>query len=199
MWGAPLKFLAGYLPPMHTQDFRLGQETGEFAVNVESCQTPKYAGELHIPHGIQGYFDYEEALACALAQKKPLFIDFTGHGCVNCRKMEEKVWSDPEVLKILKNDYVVVSLYVDDKKIKLSEKEHFKGKFSGNLIKTLGEKNAEIQACYFNSNSQPLYVLMTGNQDLLQHPGSAETFDYNPQKFKEFLQNGLNEFKKIQP
>jgi thiol:disulfide interchange protein DsbD len=199
MWGAPLKFLAGYLPPMHTQDFRLGETTEEAAGNAESCQTPKYAGELHIPHGIQGYFDYEEALACALAQKKPLFIDFTGHGCVNCRKMEEKVWSNPEVLKILKNDYVVVSLYVDDKKIKLSEKEQFKGKFSGNLIKTLGEKNAEIQACYFNSNSQPLYVLMTGNQDLLQHPGSAETFDYNPEKFKEFLQNGLNEFKKIQP
>jgi len=94
---------------------------------------------------------------------------------------------------------VVVSLYVDDKKIKLNEKDQFTGKFSGKLIKTLGEKNAEIQACYFNSNSQPLYVLMTGNEVLLQHPGSAETFDYNPEKFKSFLQNGLFEFKKTQP
>ena len=113
--------------------------------------------------------------------------------------MEEKVWSNPDVLKILKNDYVVVSLYVDDKKIKLSEQEQFKGKFSGRVIKTLGDKNAEIQACYFNSNSQPLYVLMTGNEVLLQHPGSAETFDYNPEKFKAFLQNGITEFKKMQP
>lgn len=205
MWGAPLKALAGYLPPMHTQDFRLGaSETGSATngnsvAGAVSCQTPKYSGELHIPHGIQGYFDYEEALACAKSLNKPVFIDFTGHGCVNCRKMEEKVWSNPEVLKILKNDYVVVSLYVDDKKIKLSEQEQFKGKFSGKVIKTLGEKNAEIQACYFNSNSQPLYVLMTGDEVLLQHPGSAETFDYNPEKFKDFLQNGLSEFKKKQP
>jgi thiol:disulfide interchange protein len=205
MWGAPLKALAGYLPPMHTQDFRLGaSETvgatnGNSVAGAVSCQTPKYSGELHIPHGIQGYFDYEEALACAKSLNKPVFIDFTGHGCVNCRKMEEKVWSNPEVLKILKNDYVVVSLYVDDKKIKLSQQEQFKGKFSGKVIKTLGEKNAEIQACYFNSNSQPLYVLMTGNEVLLQHPGSAETFDYKPEKFKVFLQNGLSEFKKMQP
>ncbi|MFM7764640.1 MAG: protein-disulfide reductase DsbD family protein, partial [Sphingomonadales bacterium] len=160
LWGAPLKALAGYLPPMHTQDFRLGSaensaipETSEKSTELAAtCTTPKYSGELHIPHGIQGYYDYEEALACALAQKKPVFIDFTGHGCVNCRKMEEKVWSNPEVLKILKSNYVVVSLYVDDKKIKLNEKDQFTGKFSGKLIKTLGEKNAEIQACYFNSN-----------------------------------------------
>ena len=199
LWGAPLKSLAGYLPPMHTQDFRLGNESDVTEITAANCNTPKYAGQLHIPHGIQGYFDYEEALACAKAQKKPLFIDFTGHGCVNCRKMEEKVWSNPEVLKLLKNDYVVVSLYVDDKKIKLSESEQFKGKFSGKMITTLGEKNAEIQACYFNSNSQPLYVLMTGDEILLQHPGSAETFDYNAEKFKVFLQNGISEFKKIQP
>ncbi|MFN5219178.1 MAG: protein-disulfide reductase DsbD family protein [Sphingomonadales bacterium] len=199
LWGAPLKSLAGYLPPMHTQDFRLGSESEAGEIAAETCQTPKYSGELHIPHGIQGYFDYEEALACAKAQKKPVFIDFTGHGCVNCRKMEEKVWSNPDVLKILKNEYVVVSLYVDDKKIKLSEQEQFKGKFSGSTIKTLGDKNAEIQACYFNSNSQPLYVLMTGDEVLLQHPGSAESFDYNPEKFKVFLQNGITEFKKMQP
>ncbi len=196
LWGAPLKALAGYMPPMHTQDFKLNGESGESTGSAVTCQIPKYAGELHIPHGIQGYFDYEEALSCAKSQNKPLFIDFTGHGCVNCRKMEEKVWSNPEVLKILKNDYVVVSLYVDDKKVKLSEAEQFKGKFSGKIIKTLGEKNAEIQACYFNSNSQPLYVLMTGDEVLLQHPGSAETFDYNPEKFKVFLQNGLSEFKR---
>ena len=75
-------------------------------------ETPKYADLLHFPHGIQGYFDYEQALACAKAQNKPLFIDFTGHGCVNCREMEARVWSDPAVLRRLKEDYVVVALYV---------------------------------------------------------------------------------------
>lgn len=197
MWGAPLKFLAGYLPPMHTQDFDMNRIVLEATGKApESCGITKYEGQLHLPHGLKGYFDYEQALVCAKEQKKPVFIDFTGHGCVNCRKMEEKVWSDPAVLKVLKNDYIVVSLYVDDKKIKLSENEQFIGRYSGKKIKTLGEKNSEIQACYFNSNSQPMYILMTGNEELLQNPGSAEDFDYKPEEFLKFLQNGLQEFKR---
>ena len=192
LWGAPLKALAGYLPPMHTQDFNVNtNHTGEAA-----CGEPKYADMLHLPHGLTGYFDYEQALACSKEQKKPLFIDFTGHGCVNCRRMEEKVWSDPAVLKLLKNDYIVVSLYVDDKKIKLPESEQFTGRYSGRKIKTLGENNTEIQACYFNSNSQPMYVLMNDRQELLQNPGSAETFEYKADLFAEFLRNGLKEYKK---
>lgn len=193
LWGAPLKALAGYLPPMHTQDFKISSDAADAAAQ-ETCGQPKYEGMLHLPHGLKGYFDYEQALICSKEQKKPLFIDFTGHGCVNCRRMEEKVWSDPQVLKILKNDYIVVSLYVDDKKIKLPAEEQFTGRYSGRVIKTLGDKNTEIQACYFNSNSQPMYVLMNGDEELLQHPGSAETFDYNPEKFALFLQNGLKEF-----
>jgi thiol:disulfide interchange protein DsbD len=199
MWGAPLKSLAGYLPPMHTQDFKLGSSAEESAAAAGQCQSAKYAEQLHLPHGLKGYFDYEQALTCSKEQKKPLFIDFTGHGCVNCRRMEEKVWSNPAVLSILKNDYIVVSLYVDDKKIKLPSGEQFVARSSGRTIKTLGEKNAEIQACYFNSNSQPMYVLMTGEEVLLQHPGSAETFNYNADKFREFLQNGLSEFKRLNP
>lgn len=198
MWGAPLKALSGYLPPLHTQDFDINrislEASGKSAV---SCAEPLYGDQLHLPHGIQGYFDYEQALACAKEQKKPLFIDFTGHGCVNCRKMEEKVWSQPDVLKTLKNDYIVVSLYVDDKKVKLPKEEQFTGRYSKKNITLLGEKNTEIQACYFNSNSQPMYVLMTGNEVLLQNPGSAETFDYDSKKFKAFLDNGLKEFKRL--
>jgi len=113
--------------------------------------------------------------------------------------MEQKVGSNPAVLSILKNDYIVVSLYVDDKKIKLPAGEQFVARSSGRTIKTLGEKNAEIQACYFNSNSQPMYVLMTGEEVLLQHPGSAETFNYNADKFREFLEIGLSEFKRLNP
>lgn len=200
LWGAPLKFLAGYLPPMSTQDFDLNRHNNEASGKDQvSCGEAKYSQDLHIAHGIKGYFDYEQALACAKEQKKPLFIDFTGHGCVNCRKMEEKVWSDPAVLKILKNDYIVVSLYVDDKKLKLPADEQFIGKSSGQKITKLGEKNAEIQACYFNSNSQPMYVLMTGDEVLLQNPASAENFNYDPKPFAEFLKTGLVEFNKINP
>jgi len=198
LWGAPLKFLAGYLPPMATQDFDMNRIVLEANGKAEAtCGVALYADELHLPHGIKGYFDYEQALACSKEQKKPVFIDFTGHGCVNCRRMEEKVWSDPAVLNILKNDYVVVSLYVDDKKIKLPANEYFTGRSSGAKIIKLGDKNAEIQACYFNSNSQPMYILMNESETMLQNPGSAQTFDYNAKKFADFLKNGLAEYKRI--
>jgi thiol:disulfide interchange protein DsbD len=196
MWGAPLKALAGYLPPMSTQDFdihRISQEAS--GKQTDLCAEPKYSEVFHFPHGITGYFDYDQALACSKELNKPLFIDFTGHGCVNCRRMEEKVWSDPTVLKLLKNDYIVVSLYVDDKDVMLDKNEWFTGKSSGRQVKLLSEKNAEIQACYFNSNSQPMYILMNSDEKMLQNPGSAETFDYDAKKFANFLSNGLLEFK----
>lgn len=192
LWGAPLKFLAGYLPPMSTQDFKLG----EFAKAEGACGTPMYADVLHMPHGISGYFDYDQALDCAKSQKKPLFIDFTGHGCVNCRKMEEKVWSDPVVLKKLKDSFIVVSLYVDDKQLELPVSDRFVGKSSGEEITLLAEKNAEIQACYFNSNSQPMYALMNAKgEQLLQPATTAQDFDYSSEKFAKFLSAGLREYR----
>lgn len=119
LFGAPLKPLAGYLPPMSSQNFNMNTSTlvseNEVDSNITNCGTPKYNDLLELPHNIQGYFDYDQALECAQKQNKPIFIDFTGHGCVNCREMEATVWSDPRVLKRLKNDYVVVALYVDEK------------------------------------------------------------------------------------
>ena len=109
MWGAPLKALAGYLPPLYTHDFDLISLNRNNNAN-EICDEPKYSDFLHLPHGLKGYFDYDQALACARQQNKPLFIDFTGHGCTNCREMEAVVWSDPEVLKRLQNDFVIVAL-----------------------------------------------------------------------------------------
>lgn len=103
LWGAPLKALAGYLPPMYTHDFDLIKLTRGENTN-ETCEEPKYSEFLHLPHGLNGYFDYDQALACARKLNKPLFIDFTGHGCTNCREMEANVWSDPQVLEKLKND-----------------------------------------------------------------------------------------------
>lgn len=193
MFGAPLKALAGYLPPMSTQDFRLDRASDS---KEGTCFTPKYADLLHAPHGINSYFDYDEALKCAREQGKPLFIDFTGHGCVNCRKMEEKVWSDPSVLKILKEKFVVVSLYVDDKKIQLQPNEFFKSHSTGKQITTLGDKNAELQEYYFGKTTQPLYCLLDANEELLQPALGADYFQFEVEPFKKFLEEGISEYAK---
>ncbi|MES2617488.1 MAG: cytochrome c biogenesis protein CcdA [Bacteroidota bacterium] len=202
LWGAPLKFLSGYLPPMSTQDFDINRSIREAqGIKGNLCKKPSYSNELHIPHGLSAYYDYDEAVACSKELKKPLFIDFTGHGCVNCRKMEEKVWSDPRVLKILNEDYVIASLYVDDKKIKLPSSEYFKGRFSQREITTLGNKNAEIEQCYFGASSQPLYCLLDGKEDLLQKPVGSVINDkqFNTEEFLKFLENGVKEYKLRNP
>lgn len=198
LWGAPLKFLSGYLPPMSTQDFDINRSIREAqGLDGNICKKPSYASELHIPHGLNGYFDYEEAIECSKSLKKPVFIDFTGHGCVNCRKMEEKVWSDPRVLQMLSEEYIIASLYVDDKKIKLPESQHFYGRFTGKKVTTLGKKNTEIQNCYFNVNSQPLYCLLDENENLLQIPQGSVINDkpFDADEFYKFLEQGLNEYK----
>ena len=136
MFGAPLKALSGYLPPITTQDFNLpgqimnAESQSVTSTNDELCDAPKYADLLEFPLGIKGYFDYKQAIQCAREKKKPLFIDFTGHGCVNCREMEARVWSDPEVLKRLKNDFIMVALYVDDK-TELPESEWYTSSYDG--------------------------------------------------------------------
>jgi thiol:disulfide interchange protein DsbD len=199
LWGAPLKALSGYLPPMSTQDFDINRSIREAqGIQGNMCKKPNYSQDFHIAHGLTGYYDYDEAVECAKSLKKPLFIDFTGHGCVNCRKMEEMVWSDPRVLKLLREEYVIASLYVDDKKVKLPETEWFTGKYSKRLIKTLGHKNTEIEICYFGKNSQPLYCLLDGKEDLLQTPVGSEINhkQFDTEEFLKFLENGLSEFKK---
>lgn len=194
LWGAPLKALAGYLPPQYTNDFDLVSLTRNTRVS-EICEQPKYADFLHLPHGLQGYFDYEQALKCAREQNKPLFIDFTGHGCTNCREMEAVVWSDPAVLERLRNDFVIVALYVDDK-TELPESEWFVSKFDGKLKKTIGKKNADLQSAYLNNNAQPFYVLMNTIADtrVLAWP-----YGYNrdPQEFVKFLERGKKKFKEL--
>jgi thiol:disulfide interchange protein DsbD len=187
LWGAPLKALAGYLPPVHTLDFNLVKsENGKTAI----CENPKYSEFLHLPHGINGYFDYEQALKCAREQNKPLFIDFTGHGCTNCREMEAVVWSDPEVLKRLKNDFVVVALYVDDKTV-LPENEWITSKHDGKVKKTIGKKNADLQIANLENNAQPFYVLLGPDEKVLAWP-YAYNRDVN--KFVAFLETGKKRF-----
>lgn len=192
LWGAPLKALAGYLPPMHTHDFDLiSQARGEN--QNQSCEEPKYADFLHLPHGLKGYYDYNQALACAREQHKPLFIDFTGHGCTNCREMEAVVWSDPAVLQRLQNDYVVVALYVDDK-TELPEEFWYTSKHDGKLKKTIGKQNADLQITNLDNNAQPFYVLVGEDERILAWPKS---YDRSVENFTKFLDKGKTKYKAL--
>jgi len=192
LWGAPLKALAGYLPPMYTHDFDLISITRPAdEADYSTCEEPKYSDFLHLPHGLHGYFDYEQALQCARAQNKPLFIDFTGHGCTNCREMEAVVWSDPEVLRRLKEDYVMVALYVDDK-TELPESEWYTSTYDNKVKKTIGKQNADLQITNLQNNAQPFYVLVDNDENVLVQPVA---YDKDVNNFIRFLDKGKAKFK----
>ncbi len=183
LWGAPLKSLSGFLPPMATHNFNLLVEDA----GGNTCEEPKYADILHWPHGLSGYFDYDQALACAKEQGKPIFIDFTGHGCVNCREMEQRVWSDKEVLKRLSKDFVLVALYVDDR-TKLPENTWYESNYDDKTKKTIGQQNADFQITRFNNNAQPFYVILNDDEEMLIEP---KAYDLSISAFVDFLDNAL--------
>ena len=198
MWGAPLKALSGYLPPLTTQDFILGDEapvivtggtTGAVGAQVSTDgKAPKYSDFLHLPHNLQGFFELEEARAYAESVDKPLFIDFTGHGCVNCREMENRVWSDPRVLEILRNDYVIVALYCDDKK----EADESDWITAGDRTLTeIGKINSYIAYTHYGVNAQPCYVLEGRDGEWLADPRS---YNLDVDAFVQFLQGGLDKY-----
>jgi len=186
MFGAPLKGLSGWLPPMNSQDFKGSQAQSEESSAQKNDAL--YSDFLELPLGLAGYFDFEQAKAAALKANKPLFIDFTGHGCVNCRKMEEYVWSDPAVLQRLKQDYVVVALYCDDK-TELPADKWYISKVDGQEKKTLGDQNLDFQISRFNSNAQPHYVLLDPRNDA-KPMVSPVAFDANVAHFVTFLDQG---------
>jgi thiol:disulfide interchange protein len=191
LWGAPLKALSGYLPPMATHDFNIFENRYAAAASENKLDdVPKYADFLHFPHGIQGYFDYDQALLAAKRSGKPLFIDFTGHGCVNCREMEARVWSDPLVLQRLKEDFVMVALYIDER-YELPESEWYTSEYDGKVKSTIGKQNADFQITQFNNNAQPYYVLLDHNEELLVRP---KAYDTNIQNFVNFLEEAKAEF-----
>jgi thiol:disulfide interchange protein DsbD len=192
LWGAPLKAVSSLVPPLSTQDFVIGAASNSSSKET-LAQPKKYSDFLHIPHNIDGFFDYEEALAHAKTVNKPLFLDFTGHGCVNCREMEAKVWSDPRVLKKLKEDYIVVSLYTDDKTA-LPEAEHFESDVLKRKVTTIGLKFQHLQASKFQTISQPYYVLLDlEEKELVSPPIGVE---YDIEKYLAYLDKGLTEFAK---
>ncbi len=188
MWGAPLKGLSGYLPPLATQDFILG-ETSVTPDRQAPATKVKYSDFLRLPHGLEGFFDLQEAEAYAARVDKPLFIDFTGHGCVNCREMEARVWSDPEVLAILRNDYVICALYSDDKKV-LPEADWVTTD-TGKILKSLGKINAYYARTRYGANAQPCYILQGRNEQVLVPPRG---YDLDVQGFVDFLKSGLKAY-----
>lgn len=193
MFGAPLKALSGYMPPMSTHDFVLGQGTAAKTDDASCAMCDEFAPVadskygLHLPHGLNGYFTLEEGLAAAQKTGKPVFIDVTGHGCVNCREMEARVWSDPTVLSILKNDYIVVALYTDDKQ-KLDKSEWIKDEESGKVYKDLGRANSYIARKNWNVNAQPNYVLLSPSGEQLV---PVRGYDLSVEGFITFLESGL--------
>lgn len=187
LWGAPLKALSGYLPPESTQDFNLhNRPTANVSASNSLGETPKYANLFHLPHGLQGFFDYKQGLAYAKKVNKPVFIDFTGHGCVNCREMEARVWSDPAVLSRLQNDFVIIALYVDDK-TELPESEWYTSTYDQKVKKTIGAQNADLQITKYNNNAQPHYCLVDSNGKLLVAP---KNYDRSVENFVTFLESG---------
>ena len=191
MWGAPLKALSGYMPPITTQDFVLGQNTGSHGATVHIDEAAPVADSkygLHLPLGLHGYFTLEEGLAAAQKSGKPVFVDVTGHGCVNCREMESRVWSDPKVLSMLKNDFVVVALYTDDKQ-KLDKEDYVTDAETGKVYKDLGRANSYLARTKWNVNAQPNYVLLSPSGDLLV---PVRGYDLSIYGFVNFLQSGLD-------
>ena len=196
LWGAPLKSLSGFLPPQSSQEFDMERMIAEStpaasAATVQYGKLPadrKYADKLHVPLGFEAFFDLDEAKAYARQQGKPVFIDFTGKTCANCREMEHYVWTDPEVKRLLNEEYVMCSLFADENTIELPEDEWVTDA-KGHVLKTLGRKNLNYQKTEFNMNAQPYYVVVNADGKIL----TAENYKYDRdvQKFVDWLNEGI--------
>lgn len=216
MWGAPLKALSGYLPPMSSQDFRTAQVggigggtydaggqgvSGQYPAGANALPgansashslraqgvVPMYSDFLHLPHGLEGFFRYEEGMEYARKVGKPVFIDFTGHGCVNCREMEARVWSDPRVLKLLREEFVIIALYADDKKTAMES--DWVTSESGRVLKSIGKINANLAMSKYNVNAQPYYAIIDPATE--GHLTEPRGYNLDVNAFVGFLEKGI--------
>ncbi|MEN8137659.1 MAG: cytochrome c biogenesis protein CcdA [Bacteroidota bacterium] len=186
LWGAPTKLISGFPPPQHYSESPFGFGGGSGASKEELPEHAHYG-----PQNIVGFDDYEAALKYAKEVNKPLLLDFTGWGCVNCRKMEDNVWSDSNVKSILSNDVVLVSLYVDEKEM-LPESEQYVSEHTGKKVRTIGNKWSDFQIKRFNRNAQPFYVLEDLNGNVLNTP---RAYDTNVEAYTDWLHDGIDKFK----
>jgi len=191
LFGANLSSISGLLPPPSAQKFDLtavstSQPPSASAGNT-MCEDPKYADFLHLPYNIQGYFAYEQGMNCAKELNKPALVYFTGHSCSNCKKMQAKVWSDPEVQQKLNQDYVLIALYIDDR-TKLPESEWARSEYDGKIKKSIGKKNLAFEIDRFGVNTQPYYRVLSPDGQVI-----GESFGYttNTRKFVDWLDRGV--------
>ena len=190
LWGAPLKMISGFPPPMQYSESPYGvgfSKLGSGGANKEKLPD----GAKYGPHDIVAFLDYEKGLEYAKSVGKPVLLDFTGHACVNCRKMEERVWSDAKVLEVLKSDIVLISLYVDDKR-SLPENEKYTSETTGKKIKSIGNKWSDFQIKKYKANAQPYYVLLDHNGDNLNE---YSAYDPNIESYLAWLKEGIGNFK----
>jgi thiol:disulfide interchange protein DsbD len=187
------------LPPRETSGFNLLKTISEnrggglqmTPSGSAVCETPKYADFLHFEYGLEGFFDLEQGLACAQKLNKPVLIDFKGHACANCKEMDARVWSDPEVQKLIRENFVLVGLYLDDR-TKLPDNEFFVSKVDGKEKRTMGKKNEDIEISLFNTNTLPLYAIVDQyGKPLIETRGT----DFDIPGYIEWLEKGAEAFR----
>jgi thioredoxin-related protein len=202
LFGAPLKGLSALLPEQGSSNFNLTRLISENKTvtapvikgkeGSELCSTPKFKEIFDMPLGLTGYFDFKQGLKCAKEQGKPVLIDFKGHACANCKLMEAKVWSDPEVLRRLKENFVIISLYVDDR-TQLPENEWVTSSVDGKLKKTIGKVNEDLEISRYKTNSLPLYLIADYQGNPVNAPMPT---NLNVEEYKKWLDEGVALFKK---
>ncbi len=193
LWGAPVSVLSGLAPPMHTQDFILGGPSTQTAPSDTSFpSTVKYSDKLHAPNGFNVFFDLDEGVEYAKKVGKPIMLDFTGWSCVNCRKMEDNIWVKESIGKLIKEKYVLIQLYVDERTIEMPESKVHYSKYLKGKTTDLGRWNQDFQATRYRSNSQPYYVLADHDLNPLVTPQGAI---FDEKEYGAFLQSGLDKFK----
>ncbi|MBR5028669.1 MAG: thioredoxin family protein [Bacteroidales bacterium] len=196
LWGAELKALSGLVPPFNSQEFSIQKVVKEFSNNDKGSlpSDRKYADRLseHTPMGFEAFYDLEEAKAYAREQGKPVFIDFTGKNCGNCREMEHYIWPEPKVKELLTNEFIIVSLFTDENTIDLPESEWVTDD-RGRTLKTLGRRNGYLQRSQFNMNAQPYYVIINSDGKVLTKENYK--YDRDVQKFIGWLNEGLENYK----
>lgn len=190
LWGAPLKLISGFPPPLQYSESPDGLG-GSKSVLLESNAEGLPEGAEYGPHNIVTFHDYEQGLAYAKEQDLPVLLDFTGHACVNCRKMEERVWSEPQILETLMHDVVLISLYVDDKR-ELPESEQYVSETTGKEIETIGNKWSDFQISKYKANAQPYYILVDHNENNLIQPIAYEP---DAEVYEKWLKMGISKFK----
>jgi thiol:disulfide interchange protein DsbD len=194
LWGAPLKAISGFTPPMFYSESPEGFGGSATAVVASGTgeMVPEGADPAHCPHGLNCFHDFETGKAYAEKVGKPIMLDFTGWGCVNCRKMEEQVWSDPRVLERLRNEVVLISLYVDERE-RLPKVEQYTSDITGKKVKTIGNLWSEFQAKHYQTNSQPYYVII--DHESMNPLIEPTAYDPDIPKFVDWLDRGVAAFK----